>query len=675
MKKVWISLGVVCVLVIGVYANMSQSGVLELVSPNVSETYYNLLVQGFRAGQLNLKKDVPTEFAKLTDPYDPAASISYWAQPHRMLDLSYYKGKLFLYFGVTPALILFWPYAALTGHYLFHRQAVAIFSMIGFLASTGLLFAAWRRYFAEVSVAVVVACTLALGFVTGVPILLSWSDVYEVPIICGYMLTMLALAAIWCALHQPERRGRWLVAASGLYGLAVGSRPSLLFGAVILLVPLLQSWRERRKIGAQLMAAIVPITLIGLGLMLYNDLRFGSPFEFGQRYQIAGERQFTRQFFNLRYLWFNLRVYFLEPARWSLRSPFVYGITVPPLPANYGQVRNPFGVLTSVPVVWLALAAPLAWRNRPGPADSLLRSFVTTVALLFGMGALTIGLFCGASLRYEVDFLPALVLLAVIGILGTERALVDRPQIWRNAARCGWGLLLIFSVAFNLFATVQYHAEAHDNAGINLFRAGKLPEARAEFEQALRINPHYVDAQENLAVTLEQEGKIAEAAAQYEKVLRINPDYFEAHNGLAGALIQLGRRQEAREHLEKALRLKSNNAEAHNNLGNILIQEGRYQDAIAQFEQALRLKPEFAEAHNNLGSALADAGRPQEAIHQWEEALRLKPDDAAAHFNLASVLEQAGRTNEAIEHYEQVLRIKPDSSAARNALARLQARQ
>ena len=94
-----------------------------------------------------------------------------------LLDLSYYKGRLYLYFGVTPALILFWPFAALTGHYLFHRQAVAIFCAMGFLASVGLLRAMWRRYFAEASVGVVVACVMALGLATGVPVLLSQSDV------------------------------------------------------------------------------------------------------------------------------------------------------------------------------------------------------------------------------------------------------------------------------------------------------------------------------------------------------------------------------------------------------------------------------------------------------------------------------------------------------------------
>ena len=96
----------------------------------------------------------------------------------------------------------------------------------------------------------VAACALALGLATGVPVLLPRSDVYEVAISCGYMLTMLALGAIWCALHETERRWRWLAAASVAYGLAVGARPSLLFGAIILLVPVAQAWRERRRIVA-----------------------------------------------------------------------------------------------------------------------------------------------------------------------------------------------------------------------------------------------------------------------------------------------------------------------------------------------------------------------------------------------------------------------------------------
>ena len=403
MKNAWKSLAAVCALVIGVYAYVVQPGVFELGSSNAADAYYNLLVQGFRAGQLSVKKEAPPALAELADPYVLPASVrlSRGARPQLL------QGRLYLYFGVTPALILFWPFAALTGHYLFHRQAVVIFCGLGFLASVGLLRAMWRRYFAEVSLGVVVACVVALGLATGVPVLLSQSDVWEVPISCGYMLTMVALGAIWCALHEPERRCCWWLATASLaYGLAVGARPSLLFGAIILLVPVAQAWRERRKIWALLMAATGPIVLIGLGLMLYNARRFGNPFEFGLHYQLHAERQMARHFFSLQYLWFNFRVYFLEPVRWTTHSPFVRGIVMPPVPPGHSVPERPFGVLTNIPLVWLALAAPLAWRGRSEPAGGVLRWFVTAVALLSGICALTVGLFYGACARYEVDFLP-----------------------------------------------------------------------------------------------------------------------------------------------------------------------------------------------------------------------------------------------------------------------------
>jgi len=142
-------LAAVCGLVLGIYAYTARSGYFVSGSFDSADAYYNLLVQGFRAGQLNLKTDVPPGLAQLADPYDPVAHA-----PYPVLDMSYYKGKLYLYFGVTPAVLLFWPYVALTGHYLLQKDAAVIFCLVGFLVSVGLLHALWRRYFAGVSVAV-----------------------------------------------------------------------------------------------------------------------------------------------------------------------------------------------------------------------------------------------------------------------------------------------------------------------------------------------------------------------------------------------------------------------------------------------------------------------------------------------------------------------------------------
>jgi tetratricopeptide (TPR) repeat protein len=706
-------LAAVCVLVIGVYVYMAQSPIYEpwkSLTPEAAHSQYSLLVQGFRAGQLSLKIDVPPGLTELPDPYDPTANDLYRETPYKFHDLIYYKGKLYLYFGVAPAVLLFWPFAALTGRYLLHRDAVLIFCTIGFLVSTGLLRALWRRYFAEVSAWVVAACAVALGLATGVPALLSWAGLQQVPISCGYMLTMLALAAIWGALHGPEPRKRsgWLAAASLAYGLAVASRPNLVFGGIILLVPVVQAWRERRKVWVPLLAAIGPILLVGLGLMFYNAQRFDDPFEIGVHYALTAENLVSRRLFGLQYLWFHFRVYFLEPGRWSGRFPFLHNITMPPLPAGHYGMEVPFGILTNIPVAWMALAAPLAWRTLPGQAGSGLRWFAGTVALLFGICAVILCLIFATAFRYEVDFLPTLMVLAVVGILGCERVLVDRPA-WRRGARLGWGLLLGFSVAFNLLVTLEYYSYTQNDLGMELLEAGKPTEAVAHFERALRLKPDYAGAHFNLGKALRESGKIEEAIAHYEQALWIKPDYAEAHYNLGTVLMQSGRMPEAIEHWEQVLRIKPDYAEAHYNLGTALMQSGRMPEAIEHWEQVLRIKPDFAEAHNNLGSALMQSGRMPEAIEHLQQALRIKPDLAEAHYNLGSALMQSGRMPEAIEHlqqalrikpdyaeahyqlgvgleqvgrvqealghYEEAVRIKPDYTQAQNALARLQARQ
>jgi tetratricopeptide (TPR) repeat protein len=687
-------LGAVCLLVIGVYAGVTHLEDWEAFSANAASSCYNLLVQGFRAGHLSLRKAVPPGLAQLADPYDPVANRPYRLGPDRVHDLSYYKGRFYLYFGVTPALLLFWPFVVVTGRYLFHGQAVAIFCAAGYLASVGLLRALWRRYFPQVNVWVVAACAVALGLATTVPLMLPRSAYNEVAVSCAYMLTMLTLGALWRALHEPDRRGSWLGIASLAYGLAVGARPSLLLGAVILLVPVAQARHEQRRVWALLIAAAGPIALIGLGLMLYNAGRFGSPFEFGDHYQLAGIRSVERHYFHLRYFWFDFRAYFLAPAQWTARFPFVHKVGMPPLPAGYDQVETPFGILTNIPLVWLALAAPLAWRRRSGEATSLLRWFVVAVALLFVASAAPLVFYDSVVLRYEVDFTPALLLLGVVGLLGLERV-TGESGLQRQATRWVWGGLLAFSVAFNLLACIGRCGEAHFNLGNVLFHAGRVPEAIQQYERASRLRPDDAGTYYNLGLAFAEEGKLTEAIQEYERALQIKAD-AATHNNLGIALMKVGRTPEAIEQYEQALRigpedagihynlavalmksgamaaaieqyqhalrLRPDDADLHRDFAAVLLQAGKLPEAIEQYKQALQVRPDDAELRNNLGVALAATGRFSEAIEQYEQALRIKPDDAEAHNNLGTVLAGLGRENEAIRHWEEALKLKPEDA-------------
>jgi tetratricopeptide (TPR) repeat protein len=703
--------GLVCVLVIGFFAWSAQPVFLQLTEPRTEDSSYNLLVQGFRAGQLNLKKEAPVGLARLTDPCDPAVNAPYLKD---VAGMSYYKGKLYLYFGVTPALVIFWPYAALTGHYLSDRNAVIIFFTLGFLAAAGLLRAVWRRCFPEVNTWVPAAGMLALGLALGTMIVVSpWSDVNEVAATCGFAFTMVAVAAIWCALQRTKWQVVWLLAASLAYGLAIGARPSLLFGVIIVLLPAIQTWCAATESGSRrravlLLAAAGPVMLVGLGLMLYNALRFDNPLEFGWHYQLqSAYRPGTAQQFGLHHLCFNFRHYFLEPMRWSGHFPFLQPVVPPALPPGYIEAGRSYGGIIPVtyPLVWLALAAPLAWRDRRLEVASGLRWFVAAVFLQFMVCAPTLCLFFSADSRYGLDFLPALMLLAVVGILGLERTLVSSP-VWRHMARWGWCLLLAWSVVFNLLVSLEACAESnyfagnllvhqgrakesvkflqkalalepesaafHSNLGTAYYQTKRLDEAITQYQKALEIDPDFAEAavvRNDLGLCLLQKGRVNEAITHFQKVLEIKPDYAEAHNNLGRSLFQAGRVNEAAAHFQRALQIKPDYAEAHNNLGYALHQTGRVDEAIVRYQRALEIEPDYAEAHNNLGVSLFKAGRVNEAIARFQRALEIKPDYAEAHNNLAYALRQTGRVDEAIVHYRKAVELQPQFTPALADLA------
>jgi tetratricopeptide (TPR) repeat protein len=67
-------------------------------------------------------------------------------------------------------------------------------------------------------------------------------------------------------------------------------------------------------------------------------------------------------------------------------------------------------------------------------------------------------------------------------------------------------------------------ADAVYNQGIILWNQGKIAEAKAKFEEALKANPNHAESNFQLGMALLNEGKMPEAIAGFEKYLSLAPD-------------------------------------------------------------------------------------------------------------------------------------------------------
>lgn len=543
------------------------------VSPAADQPY-NLQARGLLAGQLHLPMPVPPEFTALADPYDPQQNARFRSGDVglKLHDLSYYDGKLYLYFGITPALVVFLPWQGLTGAHFPQELAVLLFCGVGYLIAAWLYGRLAEKFFPAASPGARAAGLLALGFASGIPPLLWRPEVYEVAIACAFAFVMAALALVWRALDSSRRPVACVVGASIAYGLAVGARPTVLFGAVILLAPAARAWAagpspgRLKRVATLGVAAIAPMIMAGVGLMALNAARFGSPFEFGITYQLAGVNvSKSEHLFSPSFLFYNFRVWFLEPVHWTAQSLFPIGTNLPSPPTGHLGLENPYGVLTSVPFVWFA--AVLAFR---GKAQPQLRWMTAVLLVLALTGAATVCTFVGAATRYMADFLPALILLAGLGWLALEARSVTG---WRRTlARTGAGLVLGYSVAVGMLIGVSarsVYVPMRDRQMYVLLEKGHRDEALAWFETAVKRYPDRLGGYVNLGLVYLDVRRPGDAIMPFERAVRMNPESDHNHNLLGLALRQSGRPREAETQFKRALALNPGNGLAAQQLAQL----------------------------------------------------------------------------------------------------------
>ena len=253
---------------------------------------YALLSEAFLKRQLHFDVAADQELLENPDPYNPKSRryASY------IWDASWYNQKYFLYFGPTPALILYAPSLVLFHHPLIDDVAIIMLTILAIIALGATCLCTSHRLLHLSPPGGLLPWFLYIAFGSSLSLQLG-GGMYVVAALSGMLFQLLTLFfLIRCLTAQKPKRRHALLA--GLAALAaIGSRPThmlvALFGGLLLCISALAV--KDSKITLRTIATFaLPLFLGGALLAWYNYARFDNIFEFGLSYQL-GLDDFTKK--------------------------------------------------------------------------------------------------------------------------------------------------------------------------------------------------------------------------------------------------------------------------------------------------------------------------------------------------------------------------------------------
>jgi hypothetical protein len=427
----------------------------------IGDSFYNDMGEAFAAGQLSLKREPVPELLALENPYDPRLNADF-----RYHDASLYRGKYYLYWGPFPGVIhAAWLIA--TGSTINHGMMQFVAMALVCVIVWTLLYQIRQDYFPRISNALLIALMLQFALSPTMLFLVSRPTHYhEAPIVGTWML-----AGSWlCFFHflrvsaRNETSRFYLILSGVLLGFAVASRITLaMYGvatAAVLCLDLFKlSFPTRRALTSafvNLVAFGAPVAIVGVVLLLYNYLRFGSVFEFGMAYALHGSSAVydairrpdgtNGSFFAWSRVGVELLVYLLLTPTVTMRAPYLIdGVVITRDITN----RIDLGTLNfEPPIIGLFLIAPVtlflcalpfkAFRSVDDPTWP-----ARALAIASGVGAvctlLLVSAVPGMTMRYMADFVPGFALAGSIACMLVVSRL-DASRLRPNAAGLGRAL-------------------------------------------------------------------------------------------------------------------------------------------------------------------------------------------------------------------------------------------
>jgi len=404
--------------------------------PTLSRNY-SKLASSFQRGELWLQTKPSPALLALPNPYDPAARSK--AKARFIFDSSLYNGKIYLYWGPTPAIILAGIQALIPIN--IGDQFIVFISTYGlFIINILILLKLWRRFFYDLPAWAFLIAILLTGLTSPLLWMLSRPKMYEAAISSGQVFLMGGFYLVYAFLEKPAS-SIWKLTLGGIcWTLAIASRLTLIvpvsfFTITTFLLAIKQTSKGGFPFLTRLLPALaLPLLLGAIGLGWYNWARFDSPFETGLRYQLTAWDLSKKVLFSFGYILPNLYNYLFNRFQLKHTFPFLFAragenirfLSIPALPISSEVI---IGIVISTPFIVFALVALIflikggLQRRRLATNDQEANqppTYLLEWASISLIGSIVLTFFSLLAYFYETmrflaDFMPSLILLSVLG--------------------------------------------------------------------------------------------------------------------------------------------------------------------------------------------------------------------------------------------------------------------
>jgi arylsulfatase A-like enzyme/tetratricopeptide (TPR) repeat protein len=192
-----------------------------------------------------------------------------------------------------------------------------------------------------------------------------------------------------------------------------------------------------------------------------------------------------------------------------------------------------------------------------------------------------------------------------------------------------------------------------------LKQLGRWPEALAEYEAALALDPESALAHDSYAGALADVGRTEEAIEHARKAIAIDPQSPVGHARLCTVLTEPVELRKATDSFAAVVGNTADDAPWRWRLAQVLGRGGRMDEAMGQLKKSIELNPEFAPARMGLGGLYLERKEFAAAREMFQKVAELEGHEAEGLYHLGVAWDVEGRPDEAAKMYERAIEKDP----------------